>query len=195
MRRKAGNVCMILGMALILTALSLFLYNEREARRAAAFSDDALSEVLEQIKSREKETLEDELMIEADGKEYLGILSIPSLGLELPVQSEWSYPDLKKTPCRYAGSVGNGDLVIMAHNYARHFEKLTELKPGDEVLFLDARGIQTAYETAAVDVLEPTAVEEMTSGDYDLTLFTCTYGGKSRVTVRCETRQQKLRLE
>jgi hypothetical protein len=25
----------------------------------------------------------------------------------------------------------------------------------------------------------------MTDGEYDLTLFTCTYGGKSRVTVRC----------
>ena len=26
----------------------------------------------------------------------------------------------------------------------------------------------------------------MTAGDFDLTLFTCTYGGKSRVTLRCD---------
>ena len=25
----------------------------------------------------------------------------------------------------------------------------------------------------------------MTSGDWDLTLFTCTYGGQERYTVRC----------
>ena len=31
----------------------------------------------------------------------------------------------------------------------------------------------------------PTSVQEMTDGDWDLTLFTCTVGGKSRVTVRC----------
>ena len=42
------------------------------------------------------------------------------------------------------------------------------------------------YEVAAVDILAPTDVEDMTAGDYDLTLFTCTYGGKSRVTVRCQ---------
>lgn len=186
MRRKAGNVCMILGMALILAALSLFLYNEREARRAAEFSDDILSEILEDIKNQEKETGERRKTVEAGGKEYLGILSIPSLGLELPVLSDWSYPDLRKTPCRYTGSTGSSDLVIMAHNYARHFGRLTELSAGDEVLFLDADGVQTVYETAVVDVLEPTAVEEMTSGNYGLTLFTCTYGGKSRVTVRCE---------
>ena len=36
----------------------------------------------------------------------------------------------------------------------------------------------------ALEILQPTAVEEMTAGEFDLTLFTCTYGGKSRVTVR-----------
>lgn len=30
------------------------------------------------------------------------------------------------------------------------------------------------------------AVEEMESGDWDLSLFTCTLGGSYRVTVRCE---------
>jgi len=39
---------------------------------------------------------------------------------------------------------------------------------------------------AAREVLLPTAVEEMTAGEWDLTLFTCTLGGRSRVTVRCE---------
>ena len=34
--------------------------------------------------------------------------------------------------------------------------------------------------------LRPTAVEEMTSGTFDLTLFTCTYGGRSRITVYCD---------
>jgi sortase A len=39
---------------------------------------------------------------------------------------------------------------------------------------------------AEVETLEPTAVEEMTNSGYALTLFTCTYGGQSRVTVRCD---------
>ena len=36
-----------------------------------------------------------------------------------------------------------------------------------------------------VETLAPTAVDEMTGGDWDLTLFTCTYSGQARVTVRC----------
>ena len=49
---------------------------------------------------------------------------------------------------------------------------------------MDAQTIY--YEVVALDVLGPYDVEEMTSGEYDLTLFTCNYSGKARVTVRCD---------
>ena len=47
-------------------------------------------------------------------------------------------------------------------------------------------GVTITYKVVAKDILDPTAVEEMTEGTYDLTLFTCTYGGQSRVTVFCD---------
>lgn len=37
-----------------------------------------------------------------------------------------------------------------------------------------------------MEQLERTAIEEMESGDWDLTLFTCTVDGAARVTVRCQ---------
>ena len=43
----------------------------------------------------------------------------------------------------------------------------------------------TEYRVVVLDILSPDAIEEMTAGDFDLTLFTCTYGGQSRVTVYC----------
>ena len=36
-----------------------------------------------------------------------------------------------------------------------------------------------------LETLSPFAIEEMTGGNWDLTLFTCTVGGQYRVTVRC----------
>jgi sortase A len=47
-------------------------------------------------------------------------------------------------------------------------------------------GKTTVYTVVGTDVLDPSAVEVMTAGEYDLTLFTCTYGGASRVTVYCD---------
>ena len=189
MRRRIGTGFMILGTALILAALSLFLWNRWEDSRAGVSVDAVLPQLLEQIETEEEAPADpyDTEMPEAkvDGYEYIGYLSIPALGLELPVMSSWSYPQLRIAPCRYYGSVGTEDLVIAAHNYSRHFGNIKTLAPGDEVYFTEMDGTVTAYEVAETDTLNPTAVEEMTDGGWALTLFTCTYGGQSRVTVRC----------
>jgi sortase A len=44
----------------------------------------------------------------------------------------------------------------------------------------------TRYKVVGMGVLAPTAVEEMTAGNFDLTLFTCTYSGQNRVTIYCD---------
>ena len=43
-----------------------------------------------------------------------------------------------------------------------------------------------SYEVSAQQLLGPMELEELEAGDWDLTLFTCTIGGKQRVCVRCE---------
>ena len=42
------------------------------------------------------------------------------------------------------------------------------------------------YRMVEQETLPPTAMDAMESGEWDLTLFTCTMGGQSRVTVRFE---------
>ena len=124
--------------------------------------------------------------VEIDGYSYIGYVSIPSIALELPVMSGWDYYKLKVAPCRYSGTLLGNDLVIMAHNYIGHFRELSQVAVGDAVLFVDMDGGVTEYSVVALDILSPKDVEEMTAGNYDLTLFTCTIGGRSRVTVYCD---------
>ena len=77
--------------------------------------------------------------------------------------------------------------MIAGHNCTtHHFGTLYELAEGDMVFFTDMDGVVTHYLGVALYILQPTAVEEMTAGAYDLTLFTCTYDSGSRLTVRCE---------
>ena len=205
MKSKLGISFMIIGAALVLAALSLFLYNRHEDEKAAQASLELLPQLVAQIVEQSEEVPEvttviipgtpvellkpeDVIMkeIEIDGYGYIGYLSVPSLNLELPIMGDWDYTRLRIAPCRYSGTVLGEDLVIMAHNYSRHFGRLTELTPGDAVLFTDMDGKITQYQVVAQDVLPPTAVEEMTAGECDLTLFTCTYGGQSRVTIWCD---------
>lgn len=121
-----------------------------------------------------------------NGIDYIGILRIPALELELPVISEWSYPRLKIAPCRYTGSAYQDDLIIAAHNYNSHFGNLKNLREGDTATLTDMDGTVFTYEMAELEILQPTDIEGMDSGEWDLTLFTCTIGGSSRVTARFE---------
>lgn len=195
---------MILGTVLVLGALLLFLFNQKESNTATDAVTSVMTQLVKEIQENSSEeasaeweselqipvellTEEDKKMteVEIDGYMYIGYLSIPTLGLDLPIMSTWSYPQLKIAPCRYTGSVRGEDLVLLAHNYTSHFGKISHLELGDRIIFTDMDGVATYYEVVGTDVLEPTAVDEMTSGDFDLTLFTCTYGGASRVTVYC----------
>lgn len=127
--------------------------------------------------------------VEIDGYRYIGKVSIPVLELELPVMDTWDYKRLKIAPCRYTGTAYLPGFVICAHNYTSHFGRLKNLSQGDTVIFTDMAGNEFQYEVAEVQTLAPTAVEEMKSDDWDLTLFTCTIGGRTRVTVRCRRAQ------
>lgn len=175
MKNKLGTACMALGAVLLAAALALLLWNREDDRRAGTAAAQALAELTAQMETGQ----------DAGSAVYAGVLSIPALELELPVMADWSDERLKTAPCRYAGSAAGGDLVIAGHNYTRHFGRLNCLEPGEPVYFTGMDGTVYSYRVAAVEILEATAVEEMTSGDYALTLFTCTYSGQSRIAVRC----------
>ena len=194
---------MILGTALVFGALSLFLWNRYEDQAAGEFSLEMMPMVIEEIKQNMEtvppeldpaENIPVELLTEEDlamtetiinGYPYIGYLSIPDLLLQLPIMSDWSYQRLRISPCRYSGTLRGQDLVLLAHSYNSHFGRLSNLSEGSQIQFTDMDGKVWYYEVVLMDILNPTDVEEMTSGEYDLTLFSCTPTGNQRVTVRC----------
>ena len=127
------------------------------------------------------------LTTQVDGYDCIGVLSIPVLELELPVLTNWSYAKLKIAPCHYFGSYYEKDFVIAAHNYQSHFGRLSELQQKDLILFTDISGTVHCYEVVLLETLPANATEEMITSGFDLSLYTCTPGGASRVTVRCSS--------
>ncbi len=193
MRRKVGTTLIVIGILCLIAALSLWAYNMWDAWRAGQSVTDIEIE-LEDEEDKLKDTFpkDDDPSIFIDGYEYIGTLSVSRFGLALPVISEWSYDGLRIAPCRYTGSAETNDLVICGHNYERHFGNMRNLDPGDTVTFTDIQGHVYTYEVEEVLILQPTDVEKMITGDWDLTLFTCTIGGQTRVTVRCRLVEESL---
>ena len=201
LKRKLGILCMILGIVLVLGAVWLSVNNRQEDLTAQESSAEVMPSLIDQIQENTQNlqpelelqkpanmlTEEEKQMTEMviDGIPYIGYLSIHKLDLQLPVISTWDLSLLSIAPCRYTGTVQGEDLVLMAHNYSSHFGRIYQLELGDGIVFTDMDGNVITYEVVGKDVLAPTAVEEMTSGDFDMTLFTCNYSGESRITIYC----------
>lgn len=194
-RVKRGTICIGLGLLLLAAALCITAYNlwdEARANREAQLVAQELSTQIDSPGSIPAYMLNPDMPLPTkavDGMLYVGLLEITALELTLPIICDWSYPGLRIAPCRYTGTPYLNNMVIAAHNYGEHFGRLKELEQGDEVIFTDVAGNVFTYQVTQSEVLEPTAINEMVSEDWDLTLFTCTPGGQTRFTVRCSMKR------
>lgn len=191
MAKKIGVICILLGTVCLLGSLGFAVHNHLEAKAAEDTSRELLLLVSEAVARHPLPSAPPEdspLEMPAarlEGYDCIGILSIPVLELELPVLDGWDYDKLKVAPCQYFGSAYGENFVIAAHNYPAHFGRLSQLQPKDLILFQDMAGELHCYEVVLQETLPPTATEEMITSGFDLSLYTCTPGGGSRVTLRC----------
>ncbi len=188
MKKILGIILMFLGTICIVSAAGIVYHNYMENAAAGDASDALLAGVLAQIPETVLAADENGNMpvVDVDGRSFIGTVNIPSLGLLLPIQNEWSSDNAKVSVCRYKGSVYTNNLIVAGHNYSEHFGTLNQLSTGDEVIVTDMNGKSFYYEVVNIETLGSYDSEEMEEGDWDLTLFTCTVGGASRVTIRCE---------
>lgn len=190
MKITKGKIMKAIGLVCIIGAMAFVVRNYIENSEAGNLADSYMSSIKDQIPDYEDKIevpSEGEMpAIDVDGQSFIAIVSIPALDLELPVQRDWSSLNAKASPCRYKGSVYENNLIIAGHNYDRHFGRLKNLVSGDTIIVTDVNGLSFYYTVTYTQILDTYDVEAMDEGDWDLTVFTCTIGGSSRVTVRCE---------
>ncbi len=162
------------------------LYESYSKEEKHDFSEnEEFNNISESTSNLEEVTLPDVPLITINGEKFCGRIVIEKLNITLPVFWEWDYKKLKEAPCRYSGSIEDGNMIIAAHNYESHFGKLKNLNNGDIILFIDSIGREYRYSVYEISHLDGTAIEDMQAGNWAFTLFTCTKGGSQRVTVRC----------
>lgn len=208
MKRKFfGNACLVLGTALVLVALVVTGMKFWQEVQAGVHAEQAMTKLLECLPkekvpapavtpdipainpgdpiSPQESPYRAMPQIMIDGIPYVGYLNIPALKLELPVIGENSAENLEIAPCLFYGTVYTKNFVIGGHRYRRHFRKLSTLGYGDRLSFTDTEGNVYTYEVAECEVIKPYEAEYLCSGDWDLSLYTCTPGGLTRVVLRC----------
>lgn len=134
MAEKSRKSWIIYVMAVLCSAAGLTLYNFWVQVSAGETAEAILTELVAEMSAPGEEKqpaiavdatgyqpVRTHSVVNIDGLDYVGIITIPAIDIQLPVINEWSYPNLKVSPCRMQGSGYTDDLVILAHNYTTHF--------------------------------------------------------------------------
>lgn len=187
------NIYFYFGGVCIFIALIFLTHNVTEDYEVDESTKKIVSELKESVEndSNQQNRYIDNPKMEMpikqiNGYDYIGYLRIKKLSLDLPIMNEWSYPLIRVSPARFKGSIYENNMIILAHNYKAHFGYLYKLDRGDMVEFVDMDNNHFIYKVEEVEKINGDKMKELLSGDWDLTLFTCTLGGKSRVVVRCK---------
>ena len=207
-RQKRGCMLVLLGLTLVLAAVALHLGEQQQDVRAG----ESAQILLQQLEMSRGEVVlpeqgdvpstDGDLSMLEDGVDsrpvvtkmpeksfygyaMIGTIRVDSVGIRLPVLSQWSYSLLNVAPCRYSGSVPGEDMVVMGHNYKSHFTPLHYVSEGADVEFENVNGIIYRYRVAEIVVVHKSEKEALDTA-YPLTLFTCMPNGRDRLLVRCE---------
>lgn len=149
-----------------------------------------LSELIGDVKSG---TVEPIVHTTESGQQYstVSVLNIPKLGINYPVLSESTEELLKISLCKFWGPEANevGNYCIVGHNYKnkKFFGRLNELENGDIIELTDLTGRIIKYEVYDQYIVEPEDVSctsQLTNGKKEVTLITCTNGGKQRRVIK-----------
>lgn len=134
-----------------------------------------------------------------NGAKYttVAVIEIPKINIIYPViysedTSDKTTEDLLRlSVVKYWGPDANeqGNFCIVGHNYhnKRFFSKASTLKNGDSIYLTDINNKTLEYKVYDNYVIEPTDMScttQLTNGETELTLITCTMTGKQRTVVK-----------
>lgn len=127
----------------------------------------------------------------------IATINIPKISVEYPILDgetdsvEETEALLKMSPTKFHGADPNevGNFCIVGHNYrnTKFFSKVPTLENGDVIEIKDLSGRAIQYRVYNKYVVEPTDVScttQLTNGQKEITLITCTDDSKQRVVVK-----------
>jgi len=188
--KKSTALLVILGTLLVIGAAVLVLFSRVSVSMAEKRNTETvqtLRSLMPEIRNAVKDTAVDSVMpvLEIDGDDYIGIVEIPAYNAVLPVRNEWDKGDASSSPCRFAGSVYDGSLVIGASDNKGMFDFMKAITAGDIVSVTDVSGSRYSFAVADIVRTSDVSSDNLCDVEYDLTLFARNTYGFDYTVVRC----------
>ena len=182
MSRRLSRLLLWCGVALVVFAVGLFAWSRisvslyaSQAREKA----ETLLGLMPDVRDGAPDGRTQVAMpvIELDGEDLAGLISVPRYDVCLPFGNAWDASAVQKLPRRFSGSMYDGTLVIGGSDSAGQLECIEVLSIGDTVTVIDVAGERYTYTVAWVEKTKDVSAERLCDAQYDLTLFARnTYG-------------------
>lgn len=210
-KKKIYQFAFLISIICVCLLSSYYIYAEYDRTKSEEVSQEILAEIDNTTINQddgilrvalEADTQEQNVEIqETESNKYVtqsgatytteAVLNIPSLGINYPVLSDTSEELLKISLNKFWGPSPNtvGNYCIVGHNYKnkKMFGKLADIKNGDIVELTDNSGKTIKYAVYNKYVVNPEDVactSQLTKGNKEVTLITCTNYGKQRLVVK-----------
>lgn len=176
MRRNIGIIFIIIGLAVIGTAFYM-RYSAEKVQRAMI---DSFEHTIEDFDKSNNDTSPSEKPPTDDISAAIGIMKIPKINLKVAIGEGVDNKTLKYAVGHFIGTAmpgEKGNFSVAGHRsytYSEYFNRLDELKEGDEIVIQTKNG-EFTYKIYEKKVVEPTEVSVLNSTkDATITLVTCT---------------------
>lgn len=132
--------------------------------------------------------------------DWVGLIEIPKIGLSpRSIVAGVSKPDLRKGPGHYPGTPlpgqpGNAAIAGHRTTYGAPFNRVDELKSGDEITITYVTGAEFTYSYRTTEIVTPDRTDVLQAKDFDgdgetdnmLTLTAChpKYSARERIIIR-----------
>ena len=204
MKKKALDIFIIIvGLIILITIILIAIkYGGNK------INEQKMTNLVEQIKAtnlieeqtkpeeqvempNESSNIETITEIQIDGYTVLGIIRIPTIGLEYPILNQTTNKAMKKSITKFWGPNVNeiGNLSLAGHNNkdGTMFGKVKKMKIGDIIEIEDLYKNTVKYKVFDMYVTDPndvSCVESIQPDAKEVTLITCTNGNKNRLIVK-----------
>ena len=192
MKKRKFPLALLLGITLV--AISFFLIIGNQIRTQVSSVEakkvvERMDELLPERTAGVPGTYPNPNMpvLEINGVDYVALIEIPALNIELPVADAWNSKKLYKAPARFYGSCYDNSLVIGGEDNAKQFSFCDKIDDGTIITVTDMTGTQFSYTVSRVDRSQSAESNWLISSDYDLTLFCRDTYSVEYIAVRCSS--------
>ena len=185
-------ICLIIAAIIVGTLVTIKYFNlyknETEVKQVIA-------SINEEFKNSDKPIKEINQQIQ--GHKVVGIIKIPKIELEYPILETTTKETLNLSITKFWGNQINeiGNVSLAGHNNLNGtmFGKTKKLEVGDIIELTDIQNVTLKYKIFKMYVIDPNDISCILpeqEGTREVTLITCTTGGKDRFIVKAREIQK-----